>query len=145
MIDVREPAGADEQHKFLLNARPPSGVVQVDRFEQRSASSADRKASIECFEAAPSTSKTVDRNLEVPNAVVLRWRQMTGPHVHLDGRQDQLRHIQLGVTRGTHGDELFFGYAIVYMNVARPLLGHRARPPCSPKHSGGRWVHNRAL
>jgi hypothetical protein len=62
--------------------------------------------------------RRVERDLQVAHAVVFGRRQVAGAHVDLHRRQDQHRHVERGVARGAHGDELVLADAVAHVDVA---------------------------
>lgn len=70
----------------------------------------------EATPAQPAQSELVDRDLEITDAVVFRLRHVPGAHVHLHRWQHERGHIDRGIARGAHGNELFFAYAINFTN-----------------------------
>ncbi|RMQ63844.1 hypothetical protein ALQ01_103258 [Pseudomonas savastanoi pv. glycinea] len=68
-------------------------------------------------------SKSIERDLQVDDAVVFRLGKVPAAHVDLHRRQHQHRHIQRHVTGFTHADERVFIYTVMNMDVAGALFG----------------------
>src|SRR3546814_6637631 len=67
-------------------------------------------------------------HLEVGRAVIFRRRQMSTAHVHLDGGQDQARHLQRCIALRAHLDELTLIHIFVKMHIGCALCEHGGFP-----------------
>ena len=81
--------------------------------------------------ASAIAAKPGERQLEVAHPVFFGFREMSAAHVDLDGRQNQARHVERGVTRFAHGGELILADVIMDMDIGTALLRHRGLPDVS--------------